>query len=101
MSSSDTQFLEISSENQPAYKIAYDVLAGEGRGNVFWLNGFLSNMRSRKVSVFAQWCEGYGFGLTRFDYSGRGGSDGRVEDGDHSLSRERDIERLCAEVEKF
>ncbi len=75
------QFLEISSEKQPTYKIAYDVLAGEGRGNVFWLNGFLSNMRSRKVSAFARWCEGHGFGLTRFDYSGRGGSDGRVEDG--------------------
>jgi pimeloyl-ACP methyl ester carboxylesterase len=48
---------------------------------VFWLPGFNSVMTSSKATALAEWAANTGRGLTRFDYSGHGASDGRFEDG--------------------
>jgi alpha-beta hydrolase superfamily lysophospholipase len=74
-------FIEMTSENGAVRKIAYNVISGNVPASIFWMSGFLSNMQSRKVSAVANWCHGKGYTLTRFDYSGRGSSDGRIEDG--------------------
>jgi pimeloyl-ACP methyl ester carboxylesterase len=48
---------------------------------LLWLNGLNSTMESTKVASVATWCEQHGIGLTQFDYSGHGLSDGRFIDG--------------------
>ncbi len=79
--SNEDQFVEIKGENTTPRRIAYNIISGNGPLRIFWLCGFLSNMRSKKVSALAKWCHEKDYTLTRFDYSGRGNSEGRVEDG--------------------
>jgi alpha-beta hydrolase superfamily lysophospholipase len=74
-------FIEVTSKSGAIKKIAYNIISENAPEGVFWMSGFLSNMRSRKVSAVARWCHEKGYALTRFDYSGRGNSDGRIEDG--------------------
>jgi alpha-beta hydrolase superfamily lysophospholipase len=74
-------FIEMTSESGAIRRISYNVTPGNAPAGIFWMSGFLSNMRSRKVSAVAHWCHEKGYTLTRFDYSGRGSSDGRIEDG--------------------
>ncbi|MEL6289484.1 MAG: alpha/beta fold hydrolase [Pseudomonadota bacterium] len=55
---------------------------GDGqRPAVLWLSGFNSTMDGTKVSALAAHLTALGVGMTRFDYSGHGLSDGRFEDG--------------------
>jgi len=46
-----------------------------------WLCGYRSDMDSTKASALDAEAERLGLGLLRFDYSGHGRSDGRLEDG--------------------
>lgn len=52
-----------------------------GLPGLIWLPGFKSDMASTKASALATWCAGCGLGLTRFDYSGHGQSEGQFVDG--------------------
>jgi len=56
--------------------------AAPGRDlGVIWLGGFKSDMTSTKALAIEAWCAENGVGMTRFDYSGHGISEGRFEDG--------------------
>jgi len=48
---------------------------------ILFLPGFRSDMTGTKASFLDEFCAARGLGLTRFDYSGHGGSGGRFEDG--------------------
>lgn len=47
---------------------------------LLWLAGLKSNMDSTKATALAAWASACGYGMTRFDYSGHGLSQGRFED---------------------
>ena len=49
--------------------------------DLFFLPGFRSDMNGIKASAIAEWAEKNGHGMTRFDYSGHGQSDGTFADG--------------------
>ncbi len=55
--------------------------AGKDRPGVVWLSGFNSVMGSSKASALDAWAAPKGRALTRFDYSGHGQSDGRLDQG--------------------
>jgi pimeloyl-ACP methyl ester carboxylesterase len=57
---------------------------GHGPG-LIWLGGFKSDMAGSKAEALDLWAEEYGYGCTRFDYSGHGRSGGAFLDG--SISR--------------
>jgi alpha-beta hydrolase superfamily lysophospholipase len=81
------QFLEVPLRGAPPYipklKIAHlqQPATRTAKPCLVWLQGFKSEMTSTKASHLAQWCAGNGLGLTRFDYSGHGQSEGKFEEG--------------------
>ena len=77
----DDQFITIEAGGSVSRRIACNVSTGQGPVGIFWMCGFLANMRGRKASALAEWCGRKDYTLTRFDYSGRGHSEGRIEDG--------------------
>ena len=54
--------------------------AREGAPGLVWLTGLKSDMISTKAEALAQWTAPRGLGMTRFDYSGHGRSEGAFED---------------------
>lgn len=52
-----------------------------GRASLLWLGGFRADMGGTKASFLDGWARKTGRGLTRFDYSGHGQSEGQFEDG--------------------
>lgn len=76
------QLLHVTSEGRPARNIAYIATSAqkEGLPGLLWLCGFKSDMVSTKASVIADWAQDWGAACTRFDYSGHGASEGRIED---------------------
>lgn len=54
--------------------------AREGAPGILWLIGLKSDMASTKATALAEWAAKRGLGMTRFDYSGHGRSEGRFED---------------------
>jgi pimeloyl-ACP methyl ester carboxylesterase len=52
-----------------------------GAPGVIWLSGYRSDMESTKAAALDAEAERRGLGLLRFDYSGHGRSDGRLEEG--------------------
>ncbi len=61
-------------------RIAARVREGAGPG-LFWLGGFMSDMRGTKAEALDAWAAGQGRACTRFDYSGHGESGGTFTDG--------------------
>ena len=55
--------------------------AQSGKPGLVWLCGYRSDMDSTKASALDAEAERLGLGLLRFDYSGHGRSDGRLEHG--------------------
>lgn len=55
--------------------------AGEHAPGLFWLGGFMSDMRGSKASAFAMYGAEHKLPVVRFDYSGHGASGGRFADG--------------------
>ena len=55
--------------------------ARSGAPGLVWLCGYRSDMDSTKASALDAEAERLGLGLLRFDYSGHGRSEGRLEDG--------------------
>jgi pimeloyl-ACP methyl ester carboxylesterase len=79
------QFLPVGSGSQ-ARRIAYLKSQADGdAAGVIWLCGFASQMTSSKASALADWASKTRHSCLRFDYSGHGRSEGRLEEG--SLSR--------------
>ncbi len=63
-----------------AREIAVRHRAGKTPG-IFWLGGFMSDMKGTKAQALDEWAAMNGHACTRFDYSGHGESSGRFEDG--------------------
>jgi pimeloyl-ACP methyl ester carboxylesterase len=82
-------------------RIAFRRRAPVRRGGpgVVWLSGFRSDMDSTKASALDAEAERLGLGLLRFDYSGHGRSDGRLEEGTISRWLEETLALLRAESE--
>lgn len=53
--------------------------ATDGVVSLLWLTGLKSDMVSTKAEALAAWAHRRGIGMTRFDYSGHGRSDGRFD----------------------
>src|SRR5579871_4200431 len=68
-----------------------------GAPGVVWLSGYRSDMGSTKAAALD--AERRGLGLLRFDYSGHGRSEGRLEDGTVSRWLEETLTLLRAETE--
>lgn len=82
MISDEPQFLDVG-EGAARRRIAFRrrAPARDGLPGVVWLTGFASDMESTKASALDAHCAERGQALLRFDYSGHGASDGRLEDG--------------------
>lgn len=79
MPDSDSQYLEVGT-GESRRRIA--VLREEGGApGLIWLPGFNSDMVSTKASALSGWARERGLACTRFDYSGHGQSEGRLEGG--------------------
>jgi pimeloyl-ACP methyl ester carboxylesterase len=72
---------------------------GLGGPGLVWLSGYRSDMGSTKASALDAEAERLGLGLLRFDYSGHGRSDGRLEDGTISRWLEETLAIVRAETE--
>ena len=70
-----------------------------GAPGVVWLSGYRSDMDSTKATALDAEAERRGLALLRFDYSGHGRSDGRLEDGTISRWLEETLALLRAESE--
>jgi pimeloyl-ACP methyl ester carboxylesterase len=64
----------------PARTIAVRAREGKGPG-VFWLGGFMSDMKGTKAQALDAWAEKQGRACLRFDYSGHGESGGEFTQG--------------------
>jgi pimeloyl-ACP methyl ester carboxylesterase len=73
--------------------------ARSGAPALVWLCGYRSDMDSTKASALDAEAERLGLGLLRFDYSGHGGSEGRLEDGTISRWLEEALAIIRAESE--
>ena len=63
-------------------KLAVRSRAGKGPGpGIMWLGGFKSDMKGTKAAALDQWAAEHGRACVRFDYSGRGKSEGAFVDG--------------------
>jgi pimeloyl-ACP methyl ester carboxylesterase len=64
-------------------RLAYRLRAGtrSGKPGLVWLAGYRSDMESTKAAALDAEAERLGLGLLRFDYSGHGRSEGRLEEG--------------------
>lgn len=81
MTASEPQFLAVGSGGKRR-RIAYLAAppSEPGKANLLWLIGLKSDMVSTKAEALATWAKAQGLGMTRFDYSGHGRSDGRFEE---------------------
>ncbi len=70
-----------------------------GAPGLVWLGGYRSDMDSTKASALDAEAERLGLGLLRFDYSGHGRSEGRLEDGTISRWLEEALAIVRAETE--
>jgi pimeloyl-ACP methyl ester carboxylesterase len=68
-----------------------------GAPGVIWLSGYRSEMGSTKATALDAEAERRGLGLLRFDYSGHGRSDGRIEEGTISRWLEETLAIMRAE----
>jgi pimeloyl-ACP methyl ester carboxylesterase len=76
------QFLEVGA-GRTKRRIAYlnAPAAPQAAAGILWLCGFKSEMTGTKASALAAWAQPRGLACLRFDYSGHGRSEGRLEDG--------------------
>ena len=99
MSSEEPKYFTV--ESPPIRRIAFRRRAPEQRGRpgLVWLCGYRSDMDSTKASALDAEAERLGLGLLRFDYSGHGRSDRRLEDGTISRWLEETLAIVRAETE--
>ena len=82
---SEVRLTSLTIESPPP-KRTIAVRAREGKSNnkspgVFWLGGFMSDMKGTKAQALDRWAEEQGRACVRFDYSGHGESGGDFKDG--------------------
>jgi pimeloyl-ACP methyl ester carboxylesterase len=68
----------------PARTIAVRARQGKSEAagpGLFWLGGFMSDMKGTKAEALDRWADEAGRGCVRFDYSGHGESGGDFKDG--------------------
>jgi pimeloyl-ACP methyl ester carboxylesterase len=70
-----------------------------GSPGVVWLSGYRSDMESTKATALDAEAARRGLGLLRFDYSGHGRSEGRLEDGTISRWLEEVLALMRAETD--
>lgn len=84
MSSAEPQMLEMLEVGEGARRRRIAVIsappARPGGLGLVWLIGLKSDMGSTKAEALAEFAAAHGFGMTRFDYSGHGRSEGRFEE---------------------
>ena len=99
VSNEDPRFFMVG--NPPNRRIAFRRRAPVRKGapGLVWLCGWRSDMASTKASALDAEAERLGLGLLRFDYSGHGRSEGRLEDGTISRWLEETLMILRAESE--
>ncbi len=73
--------------------------AQRGKPGLVWLGGYRSDMDSTKASALDAEAARLGVGFLRFDYSGHGRSEGRLEDGTISRWLEETLAIFRAETE--
>jgi pimeloyl-ACP methyl ester carboxylesterase len=73
------KFLEVGTGNA-VRRIAVRSFAGAAPA-LLWLGGFKSDMKGIKAEALDRWAHDQGRGITRFDYSGHGESDGDFAQG--------------------
>src|ERR1700760_3400773 len=71
----------------------------DGNPGVVWLCGYRSDMDSTKATALDAEAERRGLGFLRFDYSGHGRSDGRLEEGTISRWLEETLALFRAETD--
>jgi pimeloyl-ACP methyl ester carboxylesterase len=67
-------------EAAPDRRLAYHRIEGR-EPTVLFCGGYTSDMTGTKALALDRWCRAQGRAYVRFDYSGHGQSDGRLEDG--------------------
>ena len=100
MSDEQPQFLIVGeSPNQRRIAFLRRAPVRSGAPGLVWLCGFRSDMGSIKAAALDAEAERRGLGLLRFDYSGHGRSDGRIENGTISRWLEETLAVVRAESE--
>ncbi len=100
MSNGQPQFLIVGkAPNQRRIAFRRRAPVRTGVPGVIWLSGYRSDMGSTKATALDAEAERRGLGLLRFDYSGHGGSEGRLEDGTISRWLEETLALVRAETE--
>jgi pimeloyl-ACP methyl ester carboxylesterase len=79
MNDNSLKFLQIG-DGGASRAIAVRAQAGAPPG-LFWLSGYMSDMKGTKAAALAQWAEREARGCVRFDYSGHGESEGAFTEG--------------------
>lgn len=81
MSAQEPQFITVG-RGADQRRIAYlsAPASRDGAPGLLWLTGLKSDMISTKAEALSQWTAPRGLGMTRFDYSGHGRSDGAFEE---------------------
>ena len=100
LSQAELRFLTVG--NPPSQRrIAFRRRAPERTGapGLVWLCGYRSDMESTKASAVEAEAERLGLSLLRFDYSGHGSSEGRLEDGTISCWLEETLAMIRSETE--
>ena len=92
-------FLVGESPNQRRIAFLRRAPVRSGAPGLVWLCGFRSDMGSIKAAALDAEAERRGLGLLRFDYSGHGRSDGRIENGTISRWLEETLAVVRAESE--
>lgn len=80
MTETEPQFLNVG-DGVHRRRIAYIIAPPTEPGgvNIIWLLGLKSDMVSTKATALADWAPQNRFGLTRFEYSGHGSSEGEFD----------------------
>ena len=100
MSDGQPQFLMVGkAPNQRRIVFRRRAPVRSGAPGVVWLSGYRSDMGSTKAAALDPEAERSGLGLLRFDYSGHGRSEGRIEDGTVSRWLEETLTIFRAETE--
>ena len=100
MSDGQPQFFSVGeSPNQRRIAFRRRAPVRTGDLSVVWLSGWRSDMESTKATALDAETERRGLGLLRFDYSGHGRSEGRLEDGTISRWLEETLALMRAETE--
>lgn len=76
MTEDEVQFLEVGNDQKRKIAFLHQPSPVDGGTGLIWLIGLKSDMVSTKATALSEWAPSNGYGLTRFEYSGHGQSEG-------------------------